>query len=62
LTQKDALLEEKEGNINLLKDENRALREEVANAPSRTTWFTLGAASGIVLTVLTAFAIGQVAK
>jgi hypothetical protein len=62
LTQKDALLEEKEGNINLLKDENRALREEVANAPSRTTWFTLGAASGIVFTVLTAFAIGQVAK
>ena len=62
LTQKDALLEEKEGNINLLKDENRALRNEVANAPSRTTWFTLGAASGIVFTVLTAFAIGQVAK
>jgi hypothetical protein len=62
LTQKDALLEEKEGNIGLLKDENSALREEVANAPSRTTWFTLGAASGIVFTVLTAFAIGQVAK
>lgn len=62
LAQKDALIEEKNGNIVLLKDENKTLRDEIANAPNRTTWFSIGAVTGVVFTVLTAFAIGQVAK
>ena len=62
LIQKDAIIEEKDGQISMLDKENKKLRDEVANAPSRTTWFSLGFAGGIVFTVLTAFAIGQVAK
>jgi hypothetical protein len=62
LAQKDALLEEKEGQIKTFRDENKKLRDEVANAPSRTTWFGLGLVSGILVTVATAFAMGQVSK
>jgi hypothetical protein len=62
LTQKEAALEEKQGHITLLETENKKLRDEVANAPSRGTWFGLGFAGGIAFTVLTAFAIGQVVK
>lgn len=62
LAQKDASLEEKQGHIDLLEKENKNLRDEVANAPSRGTWFGLGFAGGIAFTVLTAFAIGQVVK
>lgn len=62
LLQKDASLEEKEGHITLLETENKKLRDEVSNAPSRSTWFGFGLASGIAFTVLTAFAISQVVK
>lgn len=62
LVQKDALIEEKDANILVLNKENKILRDEVSNTPSTITWFGFGVASGIVLIVLTAFAIGQAVK
>jgi len=62
LVQKDALLEEKDGQIKTFRDENKKLRDELANAPNRSTWFGIGLVSGILVTVATAFAVGQVSK
>lgn len=62
LIQKDALIEEKEGQIKTFREENKKLREELDNAPSRNTWFGIGFVSGILVTVATAFAVSQVSK
>lgn len=62
LTQKDALIEEKDGQVKTVREENEKLRDELANAPNRTTWFGLGFIGGILVTVATAFAVSQVSK
>lgn len=62
LTQKDAILEEKEGQIKTFREENKKLRDDLANAPNRSTWFGLGFVGGILVTVATAFAVSQVSK
>lgn len=60
VTQKDAFIEELNGKVKIFEQENKKLREDLANSPSRTTWFGLGAATGILFTIATAIAIGQV--
>lgn len=62
LVQKDILLEEKEGQLKIFRDENKKLRDDLSNAPSLATWLGIGFASGILVTVATAFAVTQVSK
>lgn len=60
VAQKDAVIEELNGKTKIFEQENKKLREDLANSPNRTTWFSLGFAGGILFTIATAIAIGQV--
>lgn len=51
--------EEKMKRIALLEDE---LKKTSAASPSRTLWLGIGAGAGIVLTVVTVFAVSQASK
>lgn len=42
--------------------ENAALKKQVQESPRRDVWFGIGFGSGILFTLLTVFAVGQVAK
>lgn len=46
--------------LRIKQEENDSLKTQVENSPKRTTWFGLGFATGLVFTVATAFAIGQI--
>jgi hypothetical protein len=46
----------------LKQKELDSLKDQLTNAPNRSTWFGLGFTGGILLTIVTAFAVGQVVK
>lgn len=62
IEQKDALLEEKEGQLSVFREENKSLREALTNAPNRSTWFGIGLISGILVTFTTVFAVSHVSN
>lgn len=45
-----------------LKIADARIKKLEADMPSRSTWFTVGLVGGIVVTVVTVFAVGQIAK
>lgn len=49
-----------ESTLELKQNEIDSLTKQVEAAPKRTTWFGLGFLGGVVFTIATAFAIGQV--
>jgi len=48
-------------NVNLKQDVKR-LEDEVANAPNRLLWASMGVAGGVLVTVLITFAVNQASK
>jgi len=42
--------------------ENKKLKQELKDAPERSTWFGIGFFTGLATTILTVFAVGSLAK
>ena len=61
-SEKDARISTLEETLKLKQKEADDLKIQLENAPNRTTWFGLGFAGGLVFTLVTVFAVGQVAK
>ena len=61
-TEKDARITNLDENLKLKQKEADDLKVQLENAPSRTTWFGIGFVSGLAFTLVTVFAVGQVAK
>jgi hypothetical protein len=59
ISQKDALLEEKNEQLVIFREENKNLRDALSQAPNRTTWFGIGLVSGILVSLATVFAVSQ---
>lgn len=51
-----------EGTLELKEKEIASLKAQIEEAPSRTTWFGMGFASGLIFTVVTVFTVGQIAR
>lgn len=50
------------GTLSEKEKENSALKKQIAESPRRDVWFGIGFGGGILFTLLTVFAVGQVAK
>jgi len=61
-TERDARISTLDETLKLKQKEADDLKLQLENAPSRSTWFGIGFASGLAFTLITVFAVGQVAK
>jgi len=61
-SEKDARILALDETLKLKQKEADDLKIQLENAPSRSTWFGIGFASGLAFTLITVFAVGQVAK
>lgn len=61
-SEKDARITTLEETLKLKQKEAEDLKIQLENAPSRSTWFGIGFAGGLAFTLVTVFAVGQIAK
>ena len=61
-TERDARITNLDENLKLKQKEADDLKAQLENAPNKTTWFGIGFVSGLAFTLVTVFAVGQVAK
>lgn len=62
LSQKDALIEEKDGQLKVFQEENKVLRDDLSRSSNSVTWLGFGFVGGILVTIATAFAVSQASK
>lgn len=61
-TEIDAKYSTCKGTLSEKEKENTALKKQIEESPRRDVWFGIGFSGGILFTLLTVFAVGQVAK